>query len=1060
MRELSRLFVGAALLAACASPPAVTDSGVDSGASSDSGTNLPDREVPSDGSGTDVASGDGGSPPDTAVDDAVSPDAAADVVVSPDADPADVTVGPDVVDAGVDVSMMLPDVNCPAGQSVCGTSCVDTQSDDTNCGACGATCPMGQRCAMGVCGCSMGQTACGGSCVDTQSDERNCGACGTVCPAAQSCEMGLCCLPCAAPRVVCGAGARMTCTDTQTDTSNCGACGMLCPRGQSCSMGRCQCPMGTTGCGTPTVCVNTQSNAGNCGACGNVCGMGQACTMGVCQCGAGLTRCGTGSTSTCRNLQTDNANCGTCGVACAAGRVCAAGVCQVSCGGATPNLCGMGATAYCANFQSDNNNCGACGTVCAANTACSMGACRPTNDTPATAVVLPFELGNSRSVSATTANATNDVGACTGSTGTIYYRIDLTQRSIVYVDTFGTMTNTIVGFRTTSAGPSTSCNDNACGTMQSQAVIVAPMGALFIEVGTAMGGAGAVSFRYTIQTAGGGDVASITPAAAPTTVTGTTAGGTNGVTQSCGSPMSAPEDAFYFLSCPADPAREFHASTCGSTYDTVVETRSVGSPVSCNDNAGFECNGSGPGNGSSASADIPAGAGVHVVYVDGAAPAATGAYRLQFTLGNCNWGFASCGGNCVMRSSFNADRSNCGACGTVCGGALACVQGACGAPPANTFVGVQQPFAQSPTVGGTAGTLNTDDCPLGQVLVGFNYVQESPGDYLRSIQGVCGVPALGGSNPATIGFTPGVTLTVRGGAGGTVQSRRCPDGYAWTGIIGRAGGFVDQVQMLCSRVSVTGTGPYTVSVSMMPLGANPAGGAGGAGFAPLVCPPNQVIYGLATRSSTAVDAIAIRCERTRVFRASVNNTATMTQPLVGVANAGSTTFVDDCPAGQVLAGLNIRLLATGINQLQIACRSYTGLAGNGVETAMPVNPGWLYTTNMGIIGAPMRGTTTMGATVGGGSCPLGTGPIAMQVQNNTAGTFLSRMQLNCAALSTSAMGVSSLTAAGGSPVMGPAGAGPAGVNNCPANQLATGMEIRATANIQQVALRCTPVTSL
>jgi hypothetical protein len=70
-----------------------------------------------------------------------------------------------------------------------------------------------------------------------------------------------------------------------------------------------------------------------------------------------------------------------------------------------------------------------------------MGACRPTNDTPATAVVLPFELGNSRSVSATTANATNDAGACMGSTGTIYYRIDLTQRSIVYVDTFGTMTN-------------------------------------------------------------------------------------------------------------------------------------------------------------------------------------------------------------------------------------------------------------------------------------------------------------------------------------------------------------------------------------------------------------------------------------------------------------------------------------------------------------------------------------------------------------------------------------------------------------------------------------------
>jgi hypothetical protein len=36
---------------------------------------------------------------------------------------------------------------------VCGASCVDTQTDTANCGACGNTCAAGQTCAAGVCTC-------------------------------------------------------------------------------------------------------------------------------------------------------------------------------------------------------------------------------------------------------------------------------------------------------------------------------------------------------------------------------------------------------------------------------------------------------------------------------------------------------------------------------------------------------------------------------------------------------------------------------------------------------------------------------------------------------------------------------------------------------------------------------------------------------------------------------------------------------------------------------------------------------------------------------------------
>ncbi len=41
--------------------------------------------------------------------------------------------------------------NCAAGQSFCGGSCIETSSDDSNCGGCGKTCSGGQHCAAGSC---------------------------------------------------------------------------------------------------------------------------------------------------------------------------------------------------------------------------------------------------------------------------------------------------------------------------------------------------------------------------------------------------------------------------------------------------------------------------------------------------------------------------------------------------------------------------------------------------------------------------------------------------------------------------------------------------------------------------------------------------------------------------------------------------------------------------------------------------------------------------------------------------------------------------------------------
>jgi hypothetical protein len=43
-------------------------------------------------------------------------------------------------------------VSCPAGQTPCGTTCIDLNASDANCGACDRACAAGQRCIAGACG--------------------------------------------------------------------------------------------------------------------------------------------------------------------------------------------------------------------------------------------------------------------------------------------------------------------------------------------------------------------------------------------------------------------------------------------------------------------------------------------------------------------------------------------------------------------------------------------------------------------------------------------------------------------------------------------------------------------------------------------------------------------------------------------------------------------------------------------------------------------------------------------------------------------------------------------
>jgi len=241
--------------------------------------------------------------------------------------------------------------------------------------------------------CGNGSTLCGGTCVSTQNDNANCGACGTACTSGQVCSQGKCAASCGGGTKLCGS----TCADTKNDPQNCGGCGTKCGAGEVCSNGACgsTCSSGQTFCGGDggsPYCANTKTDNANCGGCGTTCGAGQVCNDGSCTNSCGGDDAGTDTLCTpeagapyCANTKTDNANCGACGVTCGSGKICQNGACANACAasdGGVETLCTPdGGPAYCASTQTDNANCGTCGNVCGLGAKCIGGTCSALNAT-------------------------------------------------------------------------------------------------------------------------------------------------------------------------------------------------------------------------------------------------------------------------------------------------------------------------------------------------------------------------------------------------------------------------------------------------------------------------------------------------------------------------------------------------------------------------------------------------------------------------------------------------------------------------------------------------------
>jgi hypothetical protein len=199
--------------------------------------------------------------------------------------------------AGAKCVQCTNDLQCPTTRPFCDNNniCVECKSS-ADCRCKGPDCPpdSGLSCKGGLCveDCAPGETLCDRTCVDTKTDNFNCGGCtgieDHICHGLSSCIGGQC--QCPSGQTLCGNPAE--CVDLNTN-SNCGDCGNNCnnspnPIGSSCQSSSCQCPADKPDvCGG--LCVNKQTDNDHCGDLCLSCptSLGQTCQNGSCQCPAG-----------------------------------------------------------------------------------------------------------------------------------------------------------------------------------------------------------------------------------------------------------------------------------------------------------------------------------------------------------------------------------------------------------------------------------------------------------------------------------------------------------------------------------------------------------------------------------------------------------------------------------------------------------------------------------------------------------------------------------------------------------------------------------------------------
>ena len=173
--------------------------------------------------------------------------------------------------------------------------------------------------------------------------------------------------------------------------------------------------------------------------------------------------------------------------------------------------------------------------------------------------------------------------------------------------------------------------------------------------------------------------------------------------------------------------------------------------------------------------------------------------------------------------------------------------------------------AETPQQGGTTGSPSVDTCPFNQAIIGYQgfLTPASVGLILvGGVQAICGELYLSASSNQ-VGTSVGVSLPLRGTSKASPWTQMCPANEVVVGFKGRSGDDLDQVAFECAPwIAQTSPGATTDGGPSLTIGTvvtlAPAGGDGGTPYKN-ECPAGQLVVGDNLRSGEWIDAFGVVC---------------------------------------------------------------------------------------------------------------------------------------------------------------------------------------------------------